>query len=220
MRMKPLPAALLAATLSISALPALASTLSFPDGICSAAVDGSGAMIACGNYTRINQAHGDVAGLLDVTYTSVNSATPASLMYWGPGYNNLPSAVFADGGDGASFARITLTPAAGQMVSLQGFDLGAYPYTTLGTHVRVFALGGNNDSYNGPVGTPGGGATHFSFSNLQSSSGIVIEWENSAWNVGMNNIEYSLAPVPEPAGYALMLAGLAALGFMAKRRQG
>lgn len=217
MRFALLPAALLATTLS---MPALADTLAFPDGICSGSVDGSGAMTACGNYSRINQAHGDVAGMLDVSYTSVSNNVPASLYFWGPGYNNLPSAVFADGGDGASFARITLTPAAGQMVSLLGFDLGAYPNTSRGTHVRVFALGGNNFSYDGTVGSPGGNATHFVFGNLHSGAGIVIEWENSAWNVGMNNIEYRLAPVPEPESYALMLAGLAALGFMAKRRQG
>ncbi|MBT9455464.1 MAG: PEP-CTERM sorting domain-containing protein [Burkholderiaceae bacterium] len=217
MRFALLPAALLATTLS---MPAMADTLTFPDGICSSAVDGSGAMIACGNYSRINQAHGDVAGMLDVSYTSVNSNDPASLMFWGPGYNTLPSAVFADGGDGASFARITLTPAAGQMVSLQGFDLGAFPNSTLNTHVRVFAQGGNSFSYDGMVGSPGGNATHFVFGNLHSGTGIVIEWENSAWNVGMNNIEYSLAPVPEPESYALMLAGLAVLGLMVKRRQG
>jgi hypothetical protein len=30
---------------------------------------------------------------------------------------------------------------------------------------------------------------------------------------------YSLAPVPEPETYALMLAGLALIGFMARRRR-
>jgi PEP-CTERM motif len=39
----------------------------------------------------------------------------------------------------------------------------------------------------------------------------------STWSVNGNNLVFT-APVPEPSTYALMLAGLGALGFMARRR--
>jgi hypothetical protein len=39
----------------------------------------------------------------------------------------------------------------------------------------------------------------------------------STWAVNGNNLVFT-APVPEPSTYALMLAGLGALGFMARRR--
>jgi hypothetical protein len=32
-------------------------------------------------------------------------------------------------------------------------------------------------------------------------------------------VEYSAAPVPEPETYAMLLAGLGALGFIGKRRR-
>jgi len=35
----------------------------------------------------------------------------------------------------------------------------------------------------------------------------------------MSTVLYSLAPVPEPETYALMLAGLGLVGFMARRRK-
>jgi hypothetical protein len=40
----------------------------------------------------------------------------------------------------------------------------------------------------------------------------------STWSVNGNNLVFT-APVPEPSTYALMLAGLAGVGFMARRRR-
>ncbi|GCL62355.1 FxDxF family PEP-CTERM protein [Pseudaquabacterium pictum] len=37
---------------------------------------------------------------------------------------------------------------------------------------------------------------------------------------GMYGVSVNVTPVPEPETYAMMLAGLAALGFLARRRQG
>jgi hypothetical protein len=52
----------------------------------------------------------------------------------------------------------------------------------------------------------GSGITSLSFTN--SSSIDAFEVAN-----------FSITPIPEPETYALMLAGLAALGFVSKRRK-
>jgi PEP-CTERM motif len=59
---------------------------------------------------------------------------------------------------------------------------------------------------------------HHTFSpGLQSTSGFVIEW-TSPWWVAIDNINSSAAPIPEPGAWALMLAGLAAVGAAVRRR--
>lgn len=207
----------LAALSALTLSPALAATISFPDTVCANTASGVGALVGCSNGGYVNQAHGDVAGQLDVGYLDVDSTTGESLRWWGTGYNDLPSALWGNGTDENSFARITLTPAAGQSITLDGFDLGAYNASTRGTNLRIFALGGASYSYSGNVGSVAG-ATHFSPA-LSSSTGIVIEWENSAYNVGINNISYTLAPVPEPETYGLLLAGLGVVAAVARRRR-
>lgn len=207
----------LAAASALAASPALATVISFPNTVCTSAPSGVGSAVTCTNGGYVSQSHGDVAGQLDVTYLDVDSTNGDSLRWWATGYNNLPSALWANGSDANSFARITLTPAAGQRITLDGFDLGSYATPSRTTQLRVFALGGASFSYSGSVGQPPG-PTSFT-SGLSSTTGIVIEWENSAYNVGINNIGYTLTPVPEPSAYALMLAGLAAIGLVARRRR-
>lgn len=141
-------------------------------------------------------------------------------MWWNTGYNDLYSVVFANGGDASSHAVITLTPLAGQRVTLTGFDVGAYYYTTLGTHIRVYEVGNPTAlySYDGPVGS--GSTTHWSFAgSISSSAGLQVDWYDSAWNVGVDNLAFSIAAVPEPSTSALMLAGLALAGAAARRRR-
>ncbi|MBV9745202.1 MAG: PEP-CTERM sorting domain-containing protein, partial [Acidobacteriia bacterium] len=55
--------------------------------------------------------------------------------------------------------------------------------------------------------------THFS-PDVSSPDGIAIEWKDTGYNVGIDNIDFSVSAsaVPEPAAYvpvALLLAGLA-----------
>ncbi len=45
-----------------------------------------------------------------------------------------------------------------------------------------------------------------------------FSYDPSSGNAGAGSIAYTLAPVPEPRGGAMLLAGLALLGLMARRR--
>ncbi|MFG6415266.1 PEP-CTERM sorting domain-containing protein [Roseateles sp. DC23W] len=208
----------LAALTALIASPAFAATITFPTVSCSSSASGVGTLVTCANGSFVNQAHGDVAGQLDVSYLDVDSTNGDSLRWWGTGYNTLPSALWASGSDANSFARITLTPASGMAITLDTLDLGAYATNTRTTNLRVFSLGSAvMFSHAGDVGTSGGPSTFFP--SISSTTGVVIEWENSAYNVGINNISYTLAPVPEPRSYALLLGGLAAVGLLARRRR-
>lgn len=66
----------------------------------------------------------------------------------------------------------------------------------------------------------------YKVSGSSSSAGafVLLDKFNNAqkqasWAFDGSSLNYSLAPVPEPESYALMLAGIAAVGLMIKRRR-
>jgi len=115
---------------------------------------------------------------------------------------------------------------------------------TFNTAVSYFSfLWGSPDLYNSLTVTEVGGGT-FSFTvgngpgndtlefpeqngnqsvNQQvqffSTLGIQSVTYNSASRDAFESTHYSITPIPEPETYALMLAGLAALGFVGRRRR-
>lgn len=206
------------------ALPAQALTLDFGNGpsapaLCSSTIDGLGSAQTCGNGQGVLQTYGDVAGVVDVSYTDVLSPAE-SLRWWDGNYNNLYGVLWASGSDAASHARIELRasdPTA--VVTLSSLDLGAYSNTTRNTALVVYTLGGGTPlfSYTGAVGQqPANLATTFT-PEVSAVGGLWIEWRDSAYNVGIDNIQFSVSVVPEPAAFWLMLAGVAGLAL---RRRG
>ena len=206
--------ALLAASATASAL-----TLDFGNGpnpptLCTLDTGGAGAATTCTDGSTMTQTYGDVPGLVDVTYTDANSPS-LGLVWWDLNYNSLYGVLWVGGGDGASHARIelrALTPT--DTVTLSGFDLGAWSNSTLGTNVNIYAIGGGAPLYTyvGPVGNGVGPPTSFAL-NVSAVGGLWLEWKNSAYNVGIDNVEFTVGAVPEPATVALMLAGVAALAL-------
>ena len=171
---------------------------------------------SCANYGYLDQNFGDVSGIVDVQYVNVGSSDP--LRWWDRDYNDLQGVVWADGGDTNSHGQIVLKAENGS-VKLNAMDFGAYPNTTLGTHISVQTLGGSVlFSYNGDVGA--GAGSHNSFlPNVSATGGLVIDWYNSAYNVGVGNVNFTVTPVPEPETYAMFLAGLGIFGVMVRRKK-
>lgn len=176
---------------------------------------------ACGNYSILSQSQGDLAGVVDISYIDVNHAND-SLRWWDTNYNDLKGVAWAMGGDGAggSHARIEIKSLNGEAVTLNSMDFGAYSNATLNTNIRVTAIGGGTAlfSYSGAVGS--GALAHNTFSPaVSSNNGLWIDWYDSAYNVGIDNVSFRIAPVPEPETYAMLLAGLALMSGIARRRK-
>jgi hypothetical protein len=206
-----------AATLDFGNDPAAAPT------ICSGSADGSGAMVGCTTSNYINQGYGDVTGVVDVTYSQpLMAASLASLRWWDTSYNDLFGVLWAEGGDGPlSHARIELKPLDGNGIRLTHFDFGAYSHTTRHTLVDVYAIGSSVAlfTFDGNVGAD---PNHTSFDvNVFSANGLWIDWRDSAYNVGIDNVAFNseaVGQVPEPTTLVLLGLGLAGVGFRARKR--
>lgn len=206
----------------LAAVPAFGNTLTFPNNICSANTDGSGALTGCSDYSYINQAYGDAPDV-NVTYVDlVNIGN--SLRWWDTDYNNLQGVAWGGNGDGAgqSWDRIEISPVGGVSITLTGFDIGAYPNTQRSTHLQILDLLTNAVllDYGAPNIGSGNVSSHFS-PNATSVNGIAIEWKDSAYNVGIDNIDFStsISAVPEPSTLFPLSALLLVLSVWIRRQR-
>jgi hypothetical protein len=214
--------------LALAALSAQADVLTFSGNACSSSSDGSGASVACGGSdVTINQSYGDTAQV-DVTYDDGNHATN-SLLFWFADYNDLLNVAYSPGNDATSFGRILLLPKiAGETVQLLSFNLGGWNHAVTRTSsVRVIdaVTSAILQDYGTPTigsGVPPNDLSSLFNSTAQSKNGLVIEWQNSAYNVGIDNVTFRVfndaGAVPEPSTYALIGLGLAGLAGLRRRR--
>ena len=215
---KPSPVALrpmLAALTLAASASAAATTLDFAGNIC----DLAGGVCGAGSYIKEN--YGDIAGVLDVQYLNlIGEPGITQLRYWPDSYSDLFGVAWTSGGDLNSRAEIFLKPLNGGSVTLNGFDLGSWPTTSHNTQVSVLDGDGNLLFDSGAISINGAVHSHFGFTTVASASGIRIQWGPSAYNVGIDNIDFglsNLAPVPLPAPAWLLGGGL--LTLAARRRR-
>lgn len=165
----------------------------------------------------IPQSYGDIAGQLDMTYSSVSS--PGSqvpcfdpgVYFWDADYSNLRDVAY--GCDGGT-AQVKLAPAPGYVVSLIGFDLGAWPQVDRPSQVAIYSGNISTLIFSDPAPLTIGGSTakQYAFSGplFTSPDGYVIQFGPDGYNVGIDNLRFAVTPVPGP----LPLVGVAAsLGF-------
>lgn len=186
-------------------------------------LDFSDPMAVCGNATCASntpllQSYGDVAGIVDVSYDSDISVAGLTPMYlWETGYDVLTNVIY--GASGATSA-ITLTPAAGYRIELLGFDIAPYLQRVRDTRIQIedFAQGVMFDT--GVFTVPTSGVTHIDTSGaFTTTSGMRLLFGPDAYDVGIDNIQFSVvpAPVPLPASALLLMGAIAGFGALRRR---
>ncbi|MDP3279705.1 MAG: PEPxxWA-CTERM sorting domain-containing protein [Nitrosomonas sp.] len=145
-----------------------------------------------------------------------------NLDFWATGYGDLTNVAFSVTSSN-HFAEITLVPEPGWAIRLNSFDVGGY-YLADHPSSQVRILDGTSNTIlidYSPVTILGTGGTHSTFTpGLTHEGPLSIRFGYNDWNVGIDNINFDqVAVVPEPETYAMLLAGLGLVGFMARRRK-
>jgi PEP-CTERM motif len=167
--------------------------------------------VAFGNGSHISQAYGDAA---DVGFSFFNFAgSPTSMAFWLDAYSGLERVAYG------GVPVITITALGGNFVSLESFQLGAWPTTNRAPQVTVTEFGtGNVLQSTGPITVLGTTPSTFDI-NATSANGLQITFGPEGFNVGIDNNVYSTAPIPEPGTWALMALRLAGVAAAARRRR-
>lgn len=194
------------ASLILSAPNAQAGVLDFSGNIC-----GDGTQ-ACSNYSSINQSYGDVAGQLNVIYDG-DISTPAStsLQYW----DNYTGQLGVAWGSNNATSEIFLSPLSGYQVTLTSLTFGAF--NNIARNSQLSLLDGNDSILSNSDSFSVLNPVTFSV-NVTSANGIKIRW-GTDFNVAIDNINFTITPVPEVNTYAMMLVGLGFMVTMARRRK-
>lgn len=159
-----------------------------------------------------------------VAYDTLTPAfVPASrgLGTWGGGYGNLDTVAFpnippADFGN--YLGAWWFTPDPGYVVRINSFDMGGFSFTDQESQPIYIRTSSGQVLWDGS-GHVEGNNGHSTFSpNVASSETLYIIFGDN-WNVGIDNINFDQAAVPEPSSIAIASALLAtmALGIARNR---
>lgn len=178
---------------------------------------------ACGGAAAcsIGQDYGDDAQV-DMSYRTFNLATGEtledSLRFAQSGFGDLEGAAYGGSSDEDVYAEIVFKAAEGFELSLASFDFAGLLQRTR-AYFEIFALDGAPiaaAAYRTPAGH--GNA---SFEDAYRD-GVILRWRPSA-DIAVDNISFDVRPVasavPEPASWALMIAGFGLVGGAIRRRR-
>ncbi len=197
------------------AAPAAAGLLNFSGDIC------GGPCAVDQQFIPIGDDYGDVPGQLDISYAIVVNGTVVvpNLFYWKTGYGGLDGVAYGDIGS----AEIFFKPERGFAVTLTSFQLGAFEGDRSSRFTVSDGLG--NVLFNSgtdPITIRGSTPLTFAGS-WTSSEGIRISFGPDSFNVGIDNIMFEVAAVPEPSPPILVATAVAGLWCFRRRpasRQG
>jgi hypothetical protein len=179
-----------------------------------------------GATSQIEQSYGDNAEA-DISYRELVplgtdpawgdiASGPSSLFHWTTGYGDLAGAAWSGTNGGRGEIRIeALDPT--QDVTLNSFDLGGW----IGDQAASWYVfdGAWNELGSGTGTAPDINARLSVMPGVTSPDGILIlQWGDDAWDVGINNVNYTVGAVPIPAALPLFLSAVGLAGLIARRR--
>ena len=205
------------AILALAASPATAIDLDFDRNLACGAV-------ICAPGDLISQDYGDQADL-DIAYVARagpgnTTALPAGVRYWDSGYSNFNDVAFA-GDDSDAVIEITFTPRNGAEFQLYWAYLGGVQANNPLASLRLYDLAYATlfDYRAGNVGPLG---VAYGFSGIGTYSGFILQIGPNGHDVGVDRLTYlvnSVQPaVPEPATWAMLVAGFGLIGAALRRR--
>ena len=208
--MKILSSAAFALALAV-AVPVNAATLNFDTATCDSGY-------VCGDYSLLDQSHGDVTGL-DIVYDG-DTATAGlqNVFYWTTGYESFASVIWTGR---ETTLSILFDVLAGYTLNITAINFAPYLNNIVSTQITVTDTTDNFIEASGtydPLGTDNISTIAGLFS---STDGLLISFGPDAYNAGIGSIEYTLTPtaaVPVPAALPLLLVALGGLGIAGRRR--
>jgi len=164
--------------------------------------------------------------LVSISYASSTGAPntpgyptypPYNYVFWWPQYGDLTSVIYSANPFGSIL--ISFTPASGYELTLNSFDLGqdvnaddgilaadVLPLQILDTAGPGFVF-----PYERTIAD-----IHTHIDSGYSSTGTVTLVVGNNWNIGIDNIDYSVKSVPEPSTFILLAT--AGFGILLRRR--
>jgi hypothetical protein len=191
--------------------------------------------------------YGSIPGVVDVSYRTRSDWGLGPIvaggeygLFWPGGYNDLPNVAYFFSGPHVGEIRLD-NLLAGNQVTINSADVGAYPNATETVQLRVYDLLGNLLFIDN--GATAGATTHAHFTPGSSNvDGLLIQFSQvvpgtpatcpadpvsctpvDAYNNGINNVNFTIGPivsaVPEPSTVVLLAGGLVAMAAAARRRR-
>jgi len=176
--------------------------------------------VTCSAGTPISQSYGDAVDV-DITYsarTGIGSTpTQGTVNYWPTNYNELIGVAYA-GINSSAVIEIRMQVLGNNKLTLNQFWLGSWL-----SLVRPVALSLFDLNYNPLMATAnllvGPQAIEVNFSFPATTTGLILQIGPDGFNGGIDNLSFTTAPVPEPANWAMLIAGFGLCGAAMRRRR-
>ncbi len=213
-----LPIAVAATALTAVPASATVTTLTFDGNICGASGTG-----VCGNGSQLGTSHGSTAEVAVSYLASGNSGSQPFASFWTTGYGDISNVIYAN--IASSTLAVAFAPTSGFEVRLLGFTAGCFlgrsdcqslPYSVSSAGFSTIA---------GTATPTGAIADIVSVNSAWSGSAISLLIGPNMFNGALDNIAFESRAivtggvVPEPASWAMLIAGFGLIGAVARRRR-
>lgn len=158
-----------------------------------------------------------------------NGSTIGALAFWTGDYSG-GAAVYGGGSTLGQVAEYALSTSVGSPLAFTAASFGGWPNTARFIRVRLYDAG-FTQLFEQILAVPTASQQVLNFGSVTTNSGTLrMQWTEvtaagvaagrGAFDVGFSSLSYTTtAVIPEPSTYALVAAGLAGVGAVARRRR-